>query len=307
MNIFRAGIFCHQRIKEKEMATIDDLINSILTGNIEEFKKLSITNAFINSNLKPYTTFTPRPKYNPGHVPKCPTGPTPLMLAVLCEQDEIVKYIIDNLNPDLSILADGLNAFHLSVFTKDTKCFHILLNTEYYKNHLNDAIQQTGAIYYGKEGYATTILHAAVSNRNYHVVDNLLSETEINVNAVSYNGSTALRIAAFNKDKTMIAIFMHLNNDVDIYLSKDKTSDKTNMNKTSALGTSQDQSDTLENKIKTKKFKNEAEFNKFKNEQAQIKEIISMLKKEDSSPILSTYNEWKSTDNSDLNPSQSDE
>ena len=214
------------------------VIDSILDGDLEAFKKLYLGRIEVNMHLQQYQQLNPKPKYTKeATVNMCPRGPTPLMLAVLCERDEFVEYILKEKNPDLSITAEGYNAFHLSVFPKDHKCFDLLLKTEYYQEHINDKIDLNGVGNKDHPEWGTSAIHTAVTQRNYYVVDKLIhdlpkieffsengeeeeekgekeendreeSRAPADVNKIAASGSTPLRIAAYLHDFRMCCILL---------------------------------------------------------------------------------------------------
>jgi ankyrin repeat protein len=159
----------------------------------------------------------------------CPHNPTPLMLAVLCEQAEIVEFILKEKNPDLSITADGFNALHLSMFTENHKCFDLLLQTQYYQENIDAKIELEGMENKEHPEWANTALHTAVTQKNYYAVEKLLSpfpkikywssngEEEhlqmeyypADINKIAVSGSTPLRIAVYLHDWKMICILLH--------------------------------------------------------------------------------------------------
>ena len=187
------------------------------------------------------------------------------MLAVLCEQDEIVEYILKEKEPNLGIRAGCYTAFHLSILTKDHKCFDLLLSTEYYQANIDLELLLDGVPH--DDGQKTTALHSAISQKNYYVVYKLLhsplpeiqffSKSEeskeegkednqepeekehpeyqiANINQISCSGSTPLRIAAHIHDIKMVCLLYSLG-DPDPWLPKSNRDDALN-DPTSALG-----------------------------------------------------------------------
>ena len=149
------------------------VIESIINGDLESFKKIPLNDQNINMILQPNWNNCSRPRKNPNAQYICPRGPTAIMLAVVCEESEIVKFLLETKNPDLSLCADGYTAFYLSVMTKDHSCFDLLLRTEYFQENLD---QEFIIKNYRKEeyDYKTTILHTAIMQRNYYAVYYLL-------------------------------------------------------------------------------------------------------------------------------------
>ena len=202
-----------------------------------------------------------KPKKNPNQEYPCPTGPTPLMLAVLCEQDEIVRYILEEKKPDLSVRAGSYTAFHLSIMTKDHACFDLLLRTEYYQANIDMEITLDGIPH--EEGWKTTALHSSITQKNYYCAYYLLhnplppieffshsesneegegeksesAEKHIqvaNINQISCSGSTPLRIAVFIHDVRMVCLLYKIGKP-NPYLPKSNI-EEAKSDKTTALG-----------------------------------------------------------------------
>ncbi|EAY18254.1 hypothetical protein TVAG_253660 [Trichomonas vaginalis G3] len=198
------------------------LVETIKTGKLEDFIALKVSKNEINTKLLPTENIIPVPKYSTKDTYFCPKEPTPLMLAVLCERDDIVKYILDNLEPKLEIKSNGFNAFHLSVLTKDHKCFDLLFSCQYYQEHVDEPIEIPAQT---KKEFETIIIHPAVSCSNYYAVLALLSRPpeikypdksrtsdepfvykSVDVNAVSQTGSTPLKISVHCRNTDMVCI-----------------------------------------------------------------------------------------------------
>ena len=150
------------------MTTFQDKIcDAILNGDVQGFKKLHIVKADINRQLVPYKRLEIRPKYNPQETYITIYGPTAMMYAILCEQDEILQYILDTLEPDASIYVQGYNALHLAAITKDWHCLRILLQYKYFQENIDMPVKVDEAT---GDGSVTTALHCAISNRRLYNV-----------------------------------------------------------------------------------------------------------------------------------------
>ncbi|KAK8870996.1 hypothetical protein M9Y10_008909 [Tritrichomonas musculus] len=87
------------------------VINAITSGSLLSVRKLVIGSYDIDkfvcyffsySQLLPLESITINSTSKNSKIPKI-KGPTPLILAILCEQTEIVKYLINEKNANLSI------------------------------------------------------------------------------------------------------------------------------------------------------------------------------------------------------------
>jgi hypothetical protein len=215
----------------------------------------------INRRLLPHRELDPVPKYNPKeHYIKI-KGPTMTMLAILCEQDEILKFILENKQPDLSICVEGYQAHHLAAMTKDYRCLQLLIQYEWVQQNIDSRVELTGLT--AQPGWETTALHCAVSNRRIHNIFLLICEfpewkvlpeakqfrpgkpgtapaaTEdapadtasvqrctyqaAHIDKKSASGSTPLYIAIYLQDVKMVHILLSAGADVSIAAKNGKT------------------------------------------------------------------------------------
>ena len=151
----------------------DKVVEAILTGDVQGFKKLHIGKADINRQLLPHKRLEIRPKYNPQESYLVIYGPTAMMYAIQCEQDEILQFILDTLEPDASIYVQGYNALHLAAMTKDWHCLNILLHYKYFQENVDMPVKVDEAT---DEKAVTTALHCAISNRRLYNVMLLVSQ-----------------------------------------------------------------------------------------------------------------------------------
>jgi hypothetical protein len=101
--------------------------------------------------------------------------PTLLQLAVICEQDEIVRYILDYKDPDLSAkCGDGRNVLHVAAAVKDYHPLKILLEYQWVQEHIDEALALPGQP--PRDGFFNTALHIAVTNQNVPHVFLLISD-----------------------------------------------------------------------------------------------------------------------------------
>jgi hypothetical protein len=85
--------------------------DAIIQGDLIAFKKCAVGRHDIDRRILEYRDLPYQRKYNPDerYVPL--RGPTMTMLAILCEQDEILEYILENKCPDLSVRVEGTLLF----------------------------------------------------------------------------------------------------------------------------------------------------------------------------------------------------
>ena len=216
---------CHFLMNDsKKLSFQEQIIETIKNGDLQQFKKLFITKTEINRKLLPYQILNSFPKTNKNESYTCPKGPTPLMYSIICEQDEIVDFILKNKNPDLTISSEGYSPLHLAAMVKDSHMIEALLEYKYFQDNVDNGVDfDTLSTDLG----FTSALHIAVSNHRYMNVYRLLSpfkrpidagEAEIrpqflsaNVNLESASGSTALHIALFLRDVDMIKLLLSFN------------------------------------------------------------------------------------------------
>ena len=143
----------------------EEVAEAIIKGDLAAFKKCCVGKNDINRRLLPHKELKPVPKYNKDQRYINIKGPTMLMLAILCEQDEIVEYILDNKNPNVAIKVEGYNCLHLAAMVKDPRCLKLLLQHAWIQENIDEPIELLGTN--AQENEKTTALHVAVSNRRY--------------------------------------------------------------------------------------------------------------------------------------------
>jgi hypothetical protein len=143
----------------------DQYIDAIITGNLKAFKELRVPVRDISRQLFLPATVNPRPRYHPRGHPVVVRRPTLLQFAVICEQDEIVRYILDYKEPDLSAKSgDGRNVLHIAAAVKDYRPLQILLEYEWIQEHIDERLDLPGQE--RRDGCFNTALHIAVTNQN---------------------------------------------------------------------------------------------------------------------------------------------
>ena len=148
---------------------------------------------------------------------------TPIVACILSEQDKLLEYLIDNFQPDLSIKCNGWAPLHFSCCTGSYKCLKILLKYPYIQENIDAYIDFP---FTKEEGFGTTALHIAVTNKCHAQALLLTNELPTLADGSSYqsanpiqqsfSGNTPLHIAAFNNDWDMCQIILNANDDCTI-------------------------------------------------------------------------------------------
>lgn len=251
---------------------MERVVKLIIEGSLSELKQIVYGQFDINRSLLPGQMINPVPSITNTKVLHSISNPTMLILAVLCEQPDIVQFLLSH-NPDLSIKVNGYNALHYSSLTKDTSCLKIFLTCAYYQKNISEPISEP---YLFKE--TTNSLHIAVSNRNAasaflllndlpqiveyfidnnkntndnnHENDNDVLEEDsdesdsedskaksgIDVNSLTSNGSTPLHIAAYMRDLDMCRLLLTFSADTTIKDSKGRTASEIALGSHSKIG-----------------------------------------------------------------------
>jgi ankyrin repeat protein len=152
----------------------EHVVDSIVAGDLPAFRKLYVGKTDINRRLVQYKEIEYKPKYNPNERYISIPGPTMTMLAILCEQDEILSFILENKSPDLSVRVEGYTALHLAAMVKDYRPLQLLIQYQYIQENIDLPIELKGIK--ALPGDFTTALHAAVSNNRIPQLFLLLSE-----------------------------------------------------------------------------------------------------------------------------------
>jgi hypothetical protein len=152
----------------------EDIYDAVRTGNLHALKCCHIGASDINRRLLPLRDLEWYPKYNPTERYIHFRGPTITMLAVFCEQDEILRYILENLGPDLSIKVEGFNVVHIAAMIKDYRPLQLLLRYRWVQEFIDEPIDMMKGMT-REQGDQTTALHAAVSHRRVANVMQLVS------------------------------------------------------------------------------------------------------------------------------------
>lgn len=220
--------------------TFQEIVSdAIIVGDLPAFKKCQVGISDIDRRLLPYRELPYKRKYNPSERYSLVRGPTMTMLAILCEQDDILAHILENKSPDLSVRVDGYTALHLAALIKDHRPLKLLVQYEWIQENINIPIELEGLT--PQKGDFTTALHAAVSNRRVANVFLLISEfppckrrsdgnTEVpstyqtaNVDQRSAAGSSPLYIATYLKDPQLVQILLAAGADTSLTTAKGET------------------------------------------------------------------------------------
>jgi hypothetical protein len=227
--------------------------DAIIAGDLTAFKKCAVGRYDIDRRILEFRDLPYKRKYNPDdrYVPL--RGPTITMLAILCEQDEILEYVLENKSPDLSVRVEGYTALHLAAMVKDHRPLKLLLRYQWVQENINLPMELPGVP--SQQGDETTALHIAVTNHRLTNVLLLLSELPpykrmpppkgpappgsappespavetgpsiyqpANVDQRSSIGSTPLYIATFLRDPKIVRVLLAAGADQSIQTAKKK-------------------------------------------------------------------------------------
>lgn len=208
-------------------------------GNIKQIKELNISPEFIDVPLNYTDNF-----YTSDDFSKTPfvviTNPTLLVYSILCEQPEIVEYLLFEKNASPLKYVDKWAPIHFAAATSDHRSLSILLRMKVVQENIDIPIIDEK----GNNGLASTALHIAVTNGRYYqtillsnplpgiIEDNTLRDyslTDISDNQpanplqLSSNGNSVLHIAAYRNDWEMVQILLNICPDLEIKNTKGKT------------------------------------------------------------------------------------
>jgi hypothetical protein len=153
----------------------DSYVAAVISGDLKNFKELRVPTRDISRQLFLPDSTRPKLKYTKRGRPIMIRRPTLLQLAVVCEQDEIIRYILDYKEPDLSAKSgDGRNVLHVAAAVKDYRPLQILLEYQWIQEHIDEQLNLPGQP--PRDGFFNTALHVAVTSRNIPHVFLLISE-----------------------------------------------------------------------------------------------------------------------------------
>lgn len=127
-------------------------------------------------------------------------GPTPLIFAILCEQTEIVKYLIERKKARMDIAVDGLLPIHFACIVGLKSIVEMILDK---------APEQINS----KNALGYTPLHIACSNEHLQIVLMLIKRGAA-VNCIAHNGNTPLHVAMRNSDTRIAEVLIAADDNV---------------------------------------------------------------------------------------------
>lgn len=246
------------------MAALDyeqRVIKSIQAGDLKELTHCCIGKKDVNRPfcISQDVPIKSKSKQSPFQSIK---SPTPLIYTILCEQDEILKYLLEVKLPNLSTRVKGWAPIHYAACTYDHKCLELLLKYEYIQQNIDMPVIEPNGIIIAKD-HATTALHIAATNRRHanallltlelpkfeydckgkkvernttnSSIKNDKEEEEDNENDTSIEyqpanalqksayGNTPLHIAAKQRDWDMCQILLHASDDSTVKNDDNKT------------------------------------------------------------------------------------
>jgi hypothetical protein len=193
---------------------------AIIAGDLAALKSLRISHIDVNRRLRLPGTVVPRPKYTTTEGPIQIQAPTMIMLAIICEQDTLLDYMLGNLSPDLSVRADGFTALHVAAMVRDYRPLRLLLQYQWTQEYVDIPVEQDGIE--TRQGWATTALHCAITNHRAANVYQLIVEfppyrgacddapayQPENIELPSASGSTPLYVAVHARDYDIVRILI---------------------------------------------------------------------------------------------------
>ena len=202
------------------------LISIIQTGDVKELDNMCLRSSEAN---RPITIFQEIKIIN--HSQQCPfrfiRSPTILVLAILCEQSKMLKYILETFKPDLSQKINGWAPIHYACCTGSYECLKILLQYQFIQENIDQSIDSPQIT--ENPTQFTTALHIAVSNHRHAQVLLLTGDMpdilygsdgtkldspkpsdyqSANIDQLSAHGNSALQIAAKIRDVDMVKILL---------------------------------------------------------------------------------------------------
>ena len=216
------------------------IANAIKTGSLQDLKKCCIGKSEINSLFPNFMKLDPVPAINKTANYFSFTGLTILEYAILCEQVEIIKYLVEKKKPDFSVASfDGFKAVHIASLIKETSILEYLLKKPEFLKTLSDPIVDPYDKSINIES-TTNALHAACSNSLYKTVlllaytnpqieedfeseDEIVYKKIIDINSLTTNHSSCLHIAVTNKDYKLAYLLTSLDININLQDSNQKT------------------------------------------------------------------------------------
>ena len=220
------------------------VIKAIQAGDLKELKRCCIGKNDVNRPICFSKEIPIISKSNKGPF-QVIRSPTLLIYTILCEQDELLKYLLEVKSPNLNARVNGWAPIHYAACTYDHKCLELLLKYEYIQQNIDMAIDEPSGVLVSP-GQATTALHVAATNKRHA---NALLLTQVPLPKIEYHddgrkvepddvfdyyqssnplqmtphGSMPLHIAARQRDWDMCQILLHASDDATVRNMKGQT------------------------------------------------------------------------------------
>lgn len=150
-------------MEKKETRPVQEqAIEAIEKGDLAAYRKLNISEILVNRPLMKGKALTPKPKYGGLSPIRSINGPTVMIYSILCEQHEILQYILDHQQPDAAVFVDGYNALHYAAMTNDWHCLDVLIHYKWFQENIDMPAQLVASP--TEASGKTTALHCAISN-----------------------------------------------------------------------------------------------------------------------------------------------
>jgi hypothetical protein len=160
---------------ERPERVIVKWLEAINSGSLDEVKAANLCDRDINRIHHLPAEVRLQPKYTKDRKVVSVDRPTLLMVATICEQDEILEYFLANYNINLGILSgDNHHLLHVAAMVADYRPLQILLRFRYLQENRDVPCALPGQV--AQENQRTTALHLAVSHGNLPHVFLLLTQ-----------------------------------------------------------------------------------------------------------------------------------
>lgn len=192
----------------------EELIAAIQTGDLASVKTSWIGKNDID---RPFIAENEIEVINKSNVYPFPSikHPTIVIYTILCEQPEILQYILETKHPNLFQYVNGWAAIHYAACTKDPECMKVLLKYQSIQENIDfPIIDPINA----PEGHFTTALHVATTNLRHPQVllltqplqsieyDGNFSKIDTNANHFKYKSANVLQKSSIGNMPIHIAV-----------------------------------------------------------------------------------------------------
>lgn len=215
------------------------VIKAIQTGSLDELKKCCLGKADVN---RPISLSQDVPIVSQSR--QCPFSvihaPTPVVYTILCEQPELLDYLLRVKSGDLSVRVQGWAPIHYAACTGSHKCLEVLLRYKFTWENIDIPVDEPAGVP-RKRSPSTTALHVAVTNRR-HAAAILLTEDpttpfidsandevghfipqRVDIHAFTTFGNAPIHIAARQNDWDMCQILLNAGADLTLRNDQGKT------------------------------------------------------------------------------------